>query len=387
MAGRKFGDKFSNGSNTLIFDNIKFFPESGKYQTLNYPSDVIWLNKPEHMYAYAIITFTDGTKYGRFLKQIKPIFTDNYVDNTFDGYRLSSKVVDKSLAKLGPNDLLETFRLSSDDIISQLESKVDIRLIEFAKHIIRSDDPCEIIPCTSYSAFRDYYCEIMHPLWLAKNHPGSIIEFNSSKNSVLYDSMLHTVTTSLKISSKSNQSPAAASIKNILHLIEKSCDKDTSTVIEMLQIMLNAGYEHAPLDMAMKLNLLSLDEKKIILEMKGLYVDIDCYKFNNRLDNVMQSRVTINRKNVNVYYHMIASFATMVVNAVNKSNHFSDIAKKALTECGLIQVYTMTREFKDRWIFDGFKIVKPSECNRIELYSNKNYSSKDIKGNFSFKIT
>lgn len=386
MAGRKFGDKFSNGIDILIFDNIKFYPESGKYSSLEYPRDIYWLNKPERMYAYAIITFTDGTKYGRFLKQINPIFTDNYVDNTFNGYRLVSKVMDKSLAKLGPNDLLETFRLSSDDIISQIESKVDKPLVDFAKHIIRSDDPCEIIPCTSYSAFRDYFCEIMHPLWMAKSHTGSIIEFNSSKNSVLYDSMLHTVTTSLKISSKSNQSPAAASIKNILNLIEKSSDKDTSTVIEMLQIMLNAGYEHAPLDMAMKLNLLTIDEKRIILEMKGQYVDIDHYKFNNRLDGIMNKRVTIDRKNVNIYYHMIASCATMVVTLINQTNHFSDIARKALTECGLIQVYTMTREFKDRWIFDGFKLVKPNECHRIELYSNKNYSSKAIKGNFSFKI-
>jgi hypothetical protein len=89
----------------------------------------------------------------------------------------------------------------------------------------------------------------------------------------------------------------------------------------------------------------------------------------------------------NLFYHLLASVAALSANEVNNKTDFSDTAAEILNNGALVQVYTKAKQGSTEWSLDSFDTVYPGQSIKgVYLSAGKNYSSTDIKGNFTFLI-
>ena len=83
----------------------------------------------------------------------------------------------------------------------------------------------------------------------------------------------------------------------------------------------------------------------------------------------------------------MAAVAHKAAEQVNEQTNFSKAAADILNNGALVQVYTKAKEGKTSWILQAFETVYPGDNTKgVYLSASKNYSSTDIKGNFTFKI-
>jgi len=83
----------------------------------------------------------------------------------------------------------------------------------------------------------------------------------------------------------------------------------------------------------------------------------------------------------------MAAVAHEVANKVNTSTNFSQAASEILNNGALVQMYTNAKQSGNKWVLEGFRTVYPSKAvTGVVLSAGKNYSSTEIKGNFTFKI-
>jgi len=83
----------------------------------------------------------------------------------------------------------------------------------------------------------------------------------------------------------------------------------------------------------------------------------------------------------------MAAVAHKVADKINDSTNFSQAASEILNNGALVQMYTNAKQSGNKWILEGFKTVYPSKAvTGVVISAGKNYSSTDIKGNFTFKI-
>ncbi|MFY8211427.1 MAG: hypothetical protein ACOVLB_01995, partial [Candidatus Nanopelagicus sp.] len=67
--------------------------------------------------------------------------------------------------------------------------------------------------------------------------------------------------------------------------------------------------------------------------------------------------------------------------------NFSKAASDILNHGALVQVYTIAKQTKEKWIIQDFKTQFPSEAvTGVVLWASKSYYSTDIKQNFTFKL-
>lgn len=438
LAGRKPGDVFRNpDGDEITFNNIQFVPaEGGKLDgeelatiiadTEAETGGVQWQNaRSARTGGFALISFTgaNGELYvGRFLEQVKPNPTDNYVPNQVGDYKLASKSAVKAQSGLSPQDLLtDKLDLTVTAIMKQLAVSLGVDNPLYAvAHKIATGSP---LPLTfdapadvSFSGFRDYFCEILQPIAILKGQytgnageaaeiflggsfKGTLISFDDSKNAGLSDSIISTKDgRSVKISSKGGKG-ATASTRNLLDSIEelsqvpagKKLLNKYKDIIELLREVQAKGQAGAPLYLGVKFDIIDENEAEQIrkLKQKGPMnlKDIKRLGLSNNLVNLALERKTDTPEKVNMYYHLVAAVAYKAATAVNAKTNFSKAAAEILNNGALVQVYTKAKEGKGKWTLDEFQTVYPGESIKGVYFSAaKTYMSTAIKGNFTFKI-
>lgn len=453
LAGRKPGDTFKEPSSgdSLTFQQLKFFPATGGTYTpeeLDAEIDKVeaaaaesggikWENsRSPRTGGFAIAEFGTSSGgsllVGTYLQSIKANPVDNYISNTIlKTYKFAGKAAEKTQAGLTAQDLLtQKANLTIRDIMGQLAQTLgtDNPLYHVAHHVAMGQPlPLEInAPAdTSFTAFRDYFCEILQPIALhtglydgnageaaekflaPEGFPGTLINFDASKNAGLADSRLELPDGRyVKVSSKGDKG-AEASIKNLLDSVKeleldtgagadigRKLRKDYAGVLELINDVQTAGQSGAPIFLGVKHGLIDSSEGQIIKGLKGAApVDL---KDTRRLkslgltDNLIQlarGRTTKNPESTTLYYHLIASLAHKVADIINTKTNFSDAASTILNNGALVQVYTVAKQVGKKWILDTFHTVYPgTSVTGVTFSAQKNYSSTSIKGNFTFRI-
>lgn len=438
LAGRKPGDVFKNSQGEeAIFNQIKFFPEGGgkftpeelaqelKQASTEHPN-IQWQNKNSAKTGgFALASFsTDNGELiiGRFLDNVKPSPTDNYVPNSFGDYKFGGKAAAKTQSGLTPQDLLKKkIDLSIADIMNQLaESLGTSNPLYAVAHRIALGEP---LPMTfpapegiSFTAFRDYFCEILQPIALQKGQwtgnageaakkfldggfENTLISFDDTKTAGLSDSIMTNDSGQfIKVSTKGGKG-ATASVKNLLDSLEdlkttsegKKLLKKHGEVIEMVEQIKNSGQAGAPLYLGVKFGIIDEEDKTKIENLKNSGLtsikNIKSLGLSKKLQSLATSRETDNPDNVNLYYHLIAAVAHKAAEHVNSSTNFSKAASDILNNGALIQVYTKATEGKETWKLTSFDTVYPGDSIKgVYLSAGKTYYSTGIKGNFTFKI-
>lgn len=438
LAGRKSGDTFRNpDGDEIVFDNVKFYPEQGGRlepkeldhilsQTNSELGKIKWMNnRSSRTGGFAIATFSgpDGPRYyGRYLESVKPSFTDNYVPNHVDDYRFAGKAAAKAQAGLSPQDLLTNkLDLTPDDILTQLASNLgtDNPLYNLTYKIANG----EPLPMTidapegvSFSAFRDYFCEILQPIALQqgqyKGNAGeaaeafldgsfadTLISFDDTKTAGLSDSiMTNSEGKYVKISTKGGRG-ATASTGNLVNSVNelsqtangKKLLTKYSDTIETLREIQKQGQAGAPLYLGVKYGIIDPEDAEFIRAMKKLGpTSVDKFDELGMSDNLVKlakSRKTDNPDSVNLYYHLMAAVAHKAAEEVNEKTDFSKAAADILNNGALVQVYTKAKEKGNEWILNEFDTEYPGESTKgVYLSASKTYYSTGIKGNFTFKI-
>ena len=435
LAGRKAGDVFRNPEgDEITFDGIEFVPaEGGRLEAKDLDDalqsvddSVIWLNnRNARTGAFAIATFNgeDGpVQYGRYLENIKPNFTSNYVPNQVGSYKLASKAAAKAQAGLTPQELLENKTdLTANEIISQLAESMgaDNPLYAVAYKLAAGEPLPMSFPApegVSFSAFRDYFCEILQPialqmgqytgnageaaeLFLDGSFHDTLISFDFSKTAGLSDSTMNKEDGKyIKVSSKGGKG-ATASTKNLINsvdelsntpqgqqLIEKYAD-----TIDTLREIQKRGQALSPIYLGLKYGIIDKEDAEIIRSLKEMrpqpLSNLEDMGFTKNLIKLVKSRKPDNIKSVSFYYHLMAALAHKAAEEVNDNTDFSKAAAEILNNGALVQVYTKARESKGTWTLEEFSTVYPGNSIKgVYLSAAKTYYSTGIKGNFTFKI-
>lgn len=442
LAGRKPGDVFRNQQGEeIVFNNIKFFPEGGgKYDPEQLETaltdidtktgGVKWQNmKSGRTGGFAIASFSKGKQeffVGRYLEQVKPDPTDNYIPNVVDNYQFAGKAAAKAQAGLSPQDLLtDKFDQTIPSIMNQLAKSLgtDHPLYAVAHKIAMGEQ----LPITfnapkdmSFSAFRDYFGEILQPIALQKGQfsgnageaaelflggtfNNTLISWDDSKTAGLSDSTLKTRDgRTVNLSSKGGKG-ATASAGNLINVVDKLTNVENipdatkqlvernSDIIDTLRNIQEKGQSGAPLYLGMKYKIINKADAEKIVSLKNTppvnLKSIDSLGLSENLKKLAKERGTDNPDKVNLYYHLIAAVAHKAAAQVNEKTNFSKGAAEILNNGALVQVYTKAKEGKDTWTLEDFQTVYPGESIKgVYLSASKTYYSTGIKGNFTFKI-
>lgn len=455
LANRKPGDLFKNPEgDVLAFQNLEFYPDSGSYRDLTAaeeaidkvskslgiaPEQIMWTNQPPARRQFAdegggyagfgIATFIDqatGNAHylGRWFKNISP----NRAQNNFahkdipGGFKFASKAGAKENAGYTPTDVLTQFQNNTPETIME---QVVAKFGEGSDMVVATTAFMQAtkFPVTfpkgsiNFTAFRDYFCEILQPVALVQGKPvkgnagdaatiffgpgqgysEATISFNNSKNTGLYDSLLVSPEgKQIKLSSK-GKSGANASVVNLLRSIQelqvapkgKKLLEKHKDVVEILNTIDKGGHTNAPLNLAIKYKLLTPEETNeiLMLKTKGPKDKIQFGSKFRTLNHVYYSRTPKDWTKVIPLEHMLSAVAYRVAEYINENTNFGQAASEILNHSALVQMYTEASETKDTISITGFRAIYPSETvTGVLLDASKAYMSTQGKGNFTFKI-
>ena len=442
LAGRKPGDPFQNtAGETITFADIQFFPEGGgkfKPEELQQAvaevskqvPNIAWQNKSTASsggFALAHFNSQNGqVTIGRFLNDVKPDPRQNTISNSFvingDQWGFASKSARKEQSGLSPLDLLKQRDLQDlPGIMNQLAQSLgtDHPLYAVAHQVAMGHPLPFAFPAPEgipFAAFRDYFCEILQPIALQKGQftgnaveaadrfldgsfAGTVITFGATKTGGLTDSVITSESGKALLISSKGGSGAEASTKNLYDEVQKlkgnkegdKLLKKYSKEVEILETIVSNGQAGAPLKLAIQLGIIDEKEADQLRGLKNLpKINLDNVgglSLSANLKQFAKSRATKTPDSVNIYFHIMAAIAHKVAEQVNKTTNFPRAAADILNNGALVQVYTKAREAKGQWILEEFQTVYPGDAIKgVFLSAQKNYSSTDIKGNFTFLI-
>lgn len=450
LGARKPGEVFKSksGDDTITFQQVTFYPEGGGKYTpdeLDYALaqiekatqgfEVQWVNKRAKNSGGVGIAMFDtedgGTLvYGKFFNDIKadPIANDWNNQTGIPGYGYASKSAAKTQAGMTPQDVLtREVDLTANDIVEQVAAKFgeDSPLTVVASRVASGMPlPIEISASKdmSFTAFRDYFCELLHPIALQNGqYTGNAgdaaqaflggadfsdckISFGTTKTEGLSDSIMEAPNGArLKISSKGGKG-AQASVKSLLDAVNELGNTEAGQkirtkyrdVVELIDEIKKAGQAGAPLLLGVKYGIISDKDAGLIKDLKNVppvdlttmkKKDIEKLLGTRNLIELSYHRAYTNQGNVNLYYHLMASLAHLVAHQVNYNTNFSKAATAILNHSALIQVYTKAAEKGNVWVLQQFRTVYPGEAvSDVKFSAGKTYYSTGIKGNFTFSI-
>ena len=442
LANRRPGEIFRNpNGDEITFNEVKFFPEEGGklepaeldtvLQQVNAQTNnsIEWMNdrKPKSDGGFALISFDspDGERFfGKYFKEISPSL-NNALPNVVADYKLASKSAVKMRSGLTPQDLLSKLNnLTVNEILKQLYESETIGpnnpLYLVAKKLASGESLPMTFPApegVSFTAFRDYFCEILQPIalqngqytgnaekateiFLDGSFQNTLISFDFAKNAGLSDSaMTNSEGGMIKISSKGKKG-AEASTSNLVSSLDellkspsgKEIFKKYPDIVEMLREIKRRGQAESPLYLGVKFGVIDENEAVQIRNLKNKRPmnmdDIESFGLSPNLVELAKSK---NPKkgpnNVKLYFHLIAAVAKKSAETINEKTNFSKAASEILSNGALIQVYTKAKEGKSEWTLTGFDTQWPgSGIKGVNLSSEKNYMSTNIKGNYTFMI-
>lgn len=447
LGARQPGEEFvalDDPNQKIYVDTVRFYPEEGgqfesqeelqkKLKSVNATlkrsnATVTQVGDfKSNTLAFGVATFT--TPEGMKLSYIKP-FQQVYLDptrNAWDnksgipGYRYNSKSSIKAASGLSPQDILtKTDDLTADQVIDQISAKFGRNnpLTLLAANLAHGASlPLEIPapPDMAFSAFRDYFCEILHPIALQVgsfkgnagaaaekflpngSFDGTMISYGSGKTEGLSDSLLTASDgTIVKVSSKGGTG-AAASVTSLLKCADELKTSNPKlyrkyrNTIDLIQRVKAAGQSESPLMLGVEYGIINEKEAETIRGFRGQALvpmaALESMKISARLKKMLKEKPPKDTSRVSMYYHAIATVAHRVADYINENTNFGKEASSILNNGALIQVYTNASEKKGRWVLDSFVSKWPSDTvTGVKFSADKPYYSTDIKGNFTFKI-
>jgi len=439
LANRQPGEQFKNSAGDVIaFQSLEFYPPSGKFPPGEEMSNTIsdlkkqgmnihWTNQAAATSgAFAIATFTGekGKPYylGRFYKEINP----NRALNNFPhdaipgGFKFASKVGAKENTGYKPSEVLTQFQDNTPEtIMNQIVDKFgkgSDEVVAAATFMQASKFPVSFPKGSiNFTAFRDYFCEMLQPVALVMGKPvkgnaqdaatiffgpgagysDATISFNNNVTGGLYDSLLVSPNgKQIKLSSK-GKSGANASVVNLLRSIQelqvapkgKKLLEKHRDVVDVLNVIDKSGHTNAPLELAVKYQMITPQEANEILTLKNVGPN-DPIDFKSKgLNTLYQSRTPKDWSKIIPLEHMLSVIAYRVADYVNKHTNFGQAASEILNHSALVQMYTEASETADIISITGFRAVYPSDTvSGVLLDASKAYMSTQGKGNFTFKI-
>jgi len=445
LAGRNTGDIFvDDNGNEVLFTNLKFYPETGRFATKEEMIDVVAqlgealqkqgvdiveTNTDRGMLAFGVAQFSypDGQTraYIRYFKQIAYNFRANFWDNgAIPGLKLGKKSSVKLRAGYAPSDVLTQLEnLTPQDIIDQIAAKFggDSVLVQIAQRVAQGGQSNIEVPAEgiNFEAFRDLFCEMLHPIALMsgfftgnagtaekkflKNEGfgATQINFSVSKTEGLSDSLLVSPSgATIKISSKSKVNSAKASIGNIANEIKKlepgsALYRKYQNELAFVEWIDANPATTGVLGYAEKLGLISSKEANTIRQLadtRETWIDI-----HNNLDNVAWMTPTLQkmwlrRKPADPakavpYYHMVAAAAFAVADYMNTKSNFSEATSVVLNNGALIQIYTNIKNMGGKIILFPFQTTYPGETiTGVLVDAGTRYKSTSIDGKLGFEI-
>lgn len=432
LANRKTGQIFRNSAgDELVFQSLEFYPDSGSAsspeeldqfiedQEVILGQAIEWTNiaNPKMLgvgIAHFIDTQGNNRYFGRYFQKINPSRSQNNWPNSEipGGYMYQGTAARKTASGLMPQDVLKNMTsLYPEDILNQVIDKfgednvltdVTRRLVNGSPLPIRFDGTG-----IEFTAFRDYFCEILQPIALlrgqysgnageaaekflqTKGFQNCVIDFSSGKSTGLYDSLLTDAEgRQIKVSTKGGGG-AKASVKNLLDTVEEiertnkkflNQYKDTINLVKKIK---EAGQADSPVVLALDFDLINAKEANIIREMRN-NPDV---KLTPKLQRLYDSKPGRDPSQEVPFFRMIAALAVEVSKLVNENTNFSTDARDILKNGALIQVYTRARMDGTNIVLEDFNTVYPTEEIRgVYLDPQKVYYNTGIKGNFTFKI-
>lgn len=443
LGARRSGEEFvstTNPDDKIYVDTVEFYPKGRpQYTSLEELSDelkqvvqipnayvdLIGSFSPKDLaFGIAVFNRPDGSKlaYVKPYRFIKPDPTQNVWDNQtgIPGFRYNSKSAAKTQAGMTPQDVLtQPSDLAPEDIVEQIAAKFgkDSGLTKVAQAVASGQKlPISIPadPSLSFTAFRDYFCELLHPIALITGvytgnagdaaakflgvggFAGTSINFGNDKTEGLSDSILIASDgKKIKVSSKGAKG-AEASAKNIVDAAEELRQADPKLykkhkdVIELIKEIKQGGQAGAPLLLGVKYGIIEDSDAELIRGFKELApmpLSQATKQGSKKLKKLIAERNTDNPDSVNLYFHSIAAVAHKVAAHVNENTNFSEAASEILNNGALIQIYTKAADRGTTWELQNFDTVWPSDTvTGVKFSASKTYYSTGIKGNFTFKI-
>lgn len=444
LAARAPGELFKSTTDdsAIYFRTIRFWPEGGG----SYPHEdllaqvldvqqsmgatkIAWINKPPRVGGFGIALFDtedgDILAFGRYFAEVKADPAANHWDNKtgVPGYRYASKAAEKTVAGMTPQDVLSQNQvdLTAEDIVRQISRSLGefSPLTELAR-AISSGTP---LPITvngtgmSFTAFRDYFCELLHPIALQqglykgnagkaaekflgpKGFEDCLISFGTTKTEGLSDSiMIDSAGRKIKVSSKGAKG-ATASVKNLIDAVDEAESAGNTQllakhreVVDLIRDVQRAGQRGAPLLLGTRFNIITEKDVAAINEFHNKPPTTLAQLLQNKnlspnVKKLAQERGTNDPNNLNAYYHLIAAVAHKAAEIVNSDGDFGAAASEILNNTALVQVYTKATQRGNEWILQGFDTEFPSSTVTGVLFkAGKTYYSTGIKGNFTFEI-
>jgi hypothetical protein len=447
LGARKPGDEFisdTNPNDKIYINSVAFYPQnSTAYPTYEEMVDALkqLIDSMENVHldligkfdlkdrAFGMAVFDRPTAgqqlaFVKPYRQIKADSAQTPWDNQkgIPGYKFNSKSAAKAQAGMTPQDILTTQQsdLDARGIVKQIEQAfgVDSPLTAVAYAVSAGQKMPITIPAPSdlsFSAFRDYFCELLHPIVLQTGqYEGNAadaaqkflgrqgfadcsINFGKDKTEGLSDSiMIGPDGQRLKVSSKGKGGGAAASAKNILDSVQELSNtnpqlaKKHSEVIQLIRDIVQNGQSGAPLMLGVKYKIIAERDAQQIRDLKDLppkSMEAATNILGGKVRSLALSRSPNDVDHVNLYFHCMAAVAHKVAEYVNEHTAFSDAASEILNNGALIQVTTFATERAGQWSLDRFDTHFPgSIVTGVKFSAAKTYYSTGIKGNFTFKI-
>jgi hypothetical protein len=331
--------------------------------------------------------------------------------------------------KYAPSDVLPSDTpLTPAEIVEQIVAKFGAEnpMAQVAQQLLAGPAGETIrVPAENINvpAFRDVFCEMLHPValavgWYVGNagiaeekflpeggFAGSRASFGSSKTEGLLDSMMiDSGNNSVKVSSKKSVGSAKAAASNLLKEFkklentnndnDKKILKQYAKTIGILDSINTQSGEHAPLSLGLDFKIINQEEYGIILALRThnvsyieLNSEIEDSELTDNLKKMWYGRKTNKPESATAYYHLIACVATLVAKHINDNTDFSKAAATILNNGALVQVYTKVSESKGMIELHKFNSVYPSTAvTGVVLDAGTRYKSGAVDGKFGFQI-
>lgn len=446
LGARRSGEEFvsvTNPDDKIYVDSVTFYPQSGsayssydemaenlKQIVTNIPNALVDLigsfKQTDLAFGIAVFRRADPEEqriaFVKPYKSVKPDPTQNQWDNQtgIPGYRYNSKAAAKTQAGMTPQDVLtQASDLTAQDIVDQIGVKfgADSVLTRLAHDIASGRQLPITVPAQanlSFTAFRDYFCEMLHPIALQAGtykgnagdaaakflegvgFEGCTINFGADKTEGLSDSILIAPDgRKIKVSSKGAKG-AEASARNLADAAKELTTSNPamvrrhSEIIELINEIVRAGQSGAPIELGLKYGIIDAGDDVVIRSFKNM-PPMPLEKGKNygseKLKALIAGRKTDNPGSVNMFFHALAAVAHKSAEYVNDNTDFSKAASEILNNGALVQVYTKATEGLNGWTINSFDTVWPSNTvTGVKFSASKTYYSTGIKGNFTFKI-
>jgi hypothetical protein len=448
LTNRKTGAVFTNpAGQKAFFKQIAFFPvDGGAYQSpeelaqaisqieaqLGRQIDFVGTIMKQGGFGVAEFELEDGQPLfaGKHFRQIQiPYNKNNWKNDQVPGeYRLQTKSTKKESAGYGPSDVLKNLDgQTTQSLIAQISEKFgpDSPLVMAANYVAQGKKSF-VIPGDGiqFEAFRDYFCEILHPMAMASgaydgnakeaekiffrgsSFAKAAISFSASKTNGLYDSLMESGGNKIKLSSK-GAGGAAASVSNLSEAVDilarssKSQDmlNKYKKTIDIIQTIKKSSADMGPVELGAELGIINDTEAQAIIKLRddpARYRDMEAQIQSGNKPRWMTKNLLNIWNSVGVkvpdkatpYNKLLAGLAKSVGTYLNTKTDFGDAATAILNHSALVQVDTIATQLPTGEIkLDHFQTTYPSEVvSDVAVLAGDTYMSHKVHGRFSFKI-